>query len=89
MADHRTTATVFYSMEDVYLEKLLWAVCHRLAVQSSTKIVKSLAKKIVSYAFSTTLETEVSGKLFAAICQAFSTVRFYKRWTDYIVIFYI
>lgn len=73
MADHRTAATLG-SLEDVYLEKLLWAVCHRLAIQCSTKIVKSLAKKVVSFAFSSTLETDVSGKLFAAICQAFVTV---------------
>ena len=62
------------TLEDLGLEKLLWAVCNRLAGQASTKVFKSSAKKIVSFLFERTLETDVSGRLFASICQAFTLV---------------
>jgi hypothetical protein len=74
MADNRTI-TEGASMEDLSLEKFLWAVAHRVANQSSTPICKSVVKKLTSFALGSILETGVAGKLFASILQAFAVAR--------------
>ncbi|XP_035710341.1 proteasome activator complex subunit 4A isoform X3 [Folsomia candida] len=74
MADNRTI-NEGANVEDISLEKFIWAVFHRIATQSSTKICKAVIKKVVSFAFANTLETAVSGKLYASILQAFVVAR--------------
>jgi len=63
------------NVEDASLEKFLWAVAHRIANQASTPISSAVIKKLTSFALGNTLETGVSGKLFASILQAFVNAR--------------
>ncbi|ODM89343.1 Proteasome activator complex subunit 4 [Orchesella cincta] len=74
MADNRTLQNVL-SNEDQSLDKFLWSVFHRIANQSSTSICEAVSSKLVRFALGSTLETEVSGKLFAGILQSVAIVR--------------
>ena len=74
MADNRTLQNVL-SNEDQSLDKFLWSVFHRLANQSSSAICEAVSSKLVRFALSSTLETEVSGRLFAGCIQSFAVTR--------------
>ncbi|CAG7816101.1 unnamed protein product, partial [Allacma fusca] len=73
MADSRIANSV--NMEDISLQRIIWAVFRPLATHSSSAICKIAVDKIVSFALSHTLETDVSGRLFSAICQAYAVSR--------------
>lgn len=74
MADNRTLQNVL-SNEDQSLDKFLWSVFLRIANQSSTVICEVVAAKLARFALTSTLETEVSGRLFAGIVQSFAVAR--------------
>jgi len=60
--------------EDLTLAELIWATFERIGNQSSTHICQVLIDRVVSFALTTTLETDVSGRIFSSIAQAFSVV---------------
>jgi hypothetical protein len=74
MADSRITAGQAINAEDSGLEKFVWAVFHRLASHSSTKILKVACEQITSELFpSVIFPFSVHGQEVYYLCSKYNS----------------